>query len=62
MSFIRAKEIPPRSGNWYDYEVRCINEDGRFHQKPYQRERGIVPNELREVANTRRLSKRSEGN
>jgi len=21
MSFIRAKEIPPRSGNWYDYEV-----------------------------------------
>ena len=21
MSFIRAKEIPPRSGNWYDNEV-----------------------------------------
>jgi len=22
MSFIRAKEIPPHSGNWYDYEVK----------------------------------------
>ena len=22
MNFIRAKEIPPSSGNWYDYELR----------------------------------------
>ena len=25
MSFIRAKEIPPGSGNWYDYEVKSVN-------------------------------------
>ena len=25
MSFIRAKEIPPHSGNWYDYEVKSVN-------------------------------------
>lgn len=33
MTFIRAKEIPPRSGNWYDYEVKTIHEGGRVRQK-----------------------------
>ncbi|MFH1032153.1 MAG: DDE-type integrase/transposase/recombinase [Chloroflexota bacterium] len=33
MSFIRAKEIPPRSGNWYDYEVKSVNENGKIRQK-----------------------------
>jgi putative transposase len=33
MTFIRAKEIPPRSGNWYDYEVETIHEGGRVRQK-----------------------------
>lgn len=33
MSFIRAKEIPPRSGNWYDYEVECIWNNGKPRQK-----------------------------
>lgn len=36
MSFVRAKEIPPRSGNWYDYEVECINENGKPRQKVIQ--------------------------
>jgi hypothetical protein len=36
MSFVRAKEIPPRSGNWYDYEVKCILEDGKPRQKVIQ--------------------------
>lgn len=26
MTFIRAKEIPPKSGNWYDYEVMNFRE------------------------------------
>ena len=33
MSFIRAKEIPPRSGNWYDYEVKTTHVDGHVRQK-----------------------------
>jgi len=33
MSFIRAKEIPPGSGNWYDYEVMTIHEGKRVIQK-----------------------------
>lgn len=33
MTFIRAKEIPPRSGNWYDYEVETIHEGGKVIQK-----------------------------
>lgn len=33
MSFIRAKEIPPRSGNWYDYEVKTVHEDDKVRQK-----------------------------
>ncbi len=33
MSFIRAKEIPPRSGNWYDYEVETVHEGGKVIQK-----------------------------
>jgi putative transposase len=33
MSFIRAKEIPPRSGNWYDYEVETIHEGNKVIQK-----------------------------
>jgi len=33
MSFIRAKEIPPHSGNWYDYEVKTIHEGNKVIQK-----------------------------
>jgi len=33
MTFIRAKEIPPRSGNWYDYEVMGIREGKKVRQK-----------------------------
>ena len=33
MTFIRAKEIPPGSGNWYDYEVMTIHEGDRVRQK-----------------------------
>jgi putative transposase len=33
MNFIRAKEIPPRSGNWYDYEVKTVHEGKRVIQK-----------------------------
>ena len=33
MTFIRAKEIPPRSGNWYDYEVMTVHEGDRVRQK-----------------------------
>ncbi len=33
MSFIRSKEIPPHSGNWYDYEVMTIHEGSHVRQK-----------------------------
>lgn len=33
MSFIRAKEIPPRSGNWYDYEVKTTHVGGKVLQR-----------------------------
>ena len=33
MSFIRAKEIPPGSGNWYDYEVETIHKGNKVIQK-----------------------------
>jgi len=33
MSFIRAKEIPPRSGNWYDYEVKSVWNNGKVRQQ-----------------------------
>ncbi|MDD4860195.1 MAG: DDE-type integrase/transposase/recombinase [Dehalococcoidales bacterium] len=33
MAFIRSKEIPPHSGNWYDYEVKSVNENGKIRQK-----------------------------
>lgn len=33
MSFIRAKEIPPGSGNWYDYEVETIHKGSKVIQK-----------------------------
>jgi putative transposase len=33
MSFIRAKEIPPGSGNWYDYEVMTTHEGSHVRQK-----------------------------
>ena len=33
MSFIRAKEIPPHSGNWYDYEVKTTHEGSHVRQK-----------------------------
>jgi putative transposase len=33
MSFIRAKEIPPHSGNWYDYEVETVHQGGKVIQR-----------------------------
>ena len=33
MSFIRAKEIPPHSGNWYDYEVMNTRTGNKVRQK-----------------------------
>jgi len=33
MSFIRAKEIPPGSDNWYDYEVETIHKGNKVIQK-----------------------------
>lgn len=33
MSFIRAKEIPPRSGNWYDYLVRSVRQGDKVIQE-----------------------------
>jgi len=33
MTFIRAKEIPPRSGNWYDYEVESVWNKGKVTQR-----------------------------
>jgi putative transposase len=36
MAFIRVKEIPPRSGNWYDYEVATVREGPRVRQKVLQ--------------------------
>ncbi len=33
MSYIRAKEIPPHSGNWYDYEVMGIRKGTKVIQK-----------------------------
>ncbi len=41
MTFIRKKEIPPRSGNFYDYLVTAYREGGRPKQK--QRYLGITP-------------------
>ncbi len=36
MTFVRAKEIPPGSGNWYDYEVMTIHEGNKVRQKVIQ--------------------------
>jgi putative transposase len=36
MSFVRAKEIPPGSGNWYDYEVMTVHEGSKVRQKVIQ--------------------------
>ena len=33
MTFIRAKEIPPGSGNWYDYEVESVWNNGKVTQR-----------------------------
>jgi putative transposase len=33
MAFVRAKEIPPGSGNWYDYEVETVHEGSKVIQK-----------------------------
>jgi hypothetical protein len=33
MSFVRTKEIPPGSGNLYDYEVMGYRDNGRVRQK-----------------------------
>lgn len=36
MNFIRAKEIPPHSGNWYDYEVKSVWNKGKVTQQHIQ--------------------------
>jgi transposase-like protein len=36
MSFVRSKEIPPGSGNWYDYEVETTHEGEHVRQKVVQ--------------------------
>jgi putative transposase len=36
MSFIRAKQIPPGKGHWYDYEVQTIHEGGHVRQRVIQ--------------------------
>lgn len=33
MTYIRTKEIPPGSGNFYDYEVESVREGGKVRQK-----------------------------
>lgn len=33
MTFIRSKQIPPRTGNWYDYEVETVHQDGKVIQR-----------------------------
>lgn len=33
MTFIRSKEIPPHSGNWYDYEVKTVHVGPKVMQK-----------------------------
>jgi len=33
MSVIPAKEIPPHSGNWYDYGLMTIHESRNVRQK-----------------------------
>lgn len=39
MSFIRAKEIPPSSSNWYDYEVMTMHKGSKVIQK-HQKTKG----------------------
>ena len=36
MTFVRSKEIPPRSGNYYDYEVQNYRDKGHVKQKVIQ--------------------------
>ena len=36
MSFVRAKQIPPQTGNWYDYEVQNYRDNGRTKQRVIQ--------------------------
>ena len=36
MSFIRAKQIPPHTGNWYDYEVESYRNKGQVKQRIIQ--------------------------
>lgn len=33
MSFVRLKEIPPGSGNYYKYKVKNVREEGKTKQK-----------------------------
>lgn len=33
MSFVRAKQIPPRTGNWYNYEVESYRDKGQVKQR-----------------------------
>jgi len=62
MSFVRAKEIPPRSGNWYDYLVKTVHVDGKVIQQhiAYIGKSGsssIIPDHVHPVSNIpRRLN------
>ena len=60
MSFIRAKEIPPRSGNWYDYEVKSVRKGNKVTQEviryigPSEKKTlsGVVPKAIEEPIKT----------
>ena len=41
MSFVRAKEIPPKSGNWYDYEVETLHIGGKVIQQQFKQDHDL---------------------
>jgi hypothetical protein len=49
VTFIRAKEIPPRSGNWYDYEVETVHKGGK-----------VIQRHIRYIGKSTRRASRSE--
>jgi len=54
MSFIRAKQIPPGKGNWYDYEVKTVHEGKRVIQKFIRYIGKSGDNQAHSVGNTAR--------
>lgn len=57
MSFIRSKEIPPGSGNWYDYEVETFHIGGHVRQKVIQY---LGKHKERDVATVQRVAVKPE--